>query len=372
MSLMNLAARKRKFASHLSRAYPQGNRMQPTINTGLIGFGLAGSAFHAPIIETTPGLNLVAINSSRTKQIQSSYPNVQVYQTPQQILQDSTIKLVVIASPTSTHYDLIKQALHAGKHVVIDKPFVITSHEAKELITLAKHKNKQLCVYQNRRWDNDFLTIKALIQDKTLGNLYHFESHFDRFRPYIQTEKWREQDQPGSGLLYDLGAHLIDQALALFGMPHWVQADVSKQRPNAVVDDYFHIIFGYDQLRVILHSSSVVKASTPRFTLHGDQGSFVKFGLDPQEAALRAELTPENHLQWGVEDEALSGALTTEGDEKKVVSIPGAYPNFYQHVYESITKGKPFPITQKQAVQVIHLIEVSKQSADENRRIFIS
>ena len=344
--------------------------MQP-INTGLIGFGLAGSAFHAPIIEATLGLNLVAINSSRTEQIQSNYPNVRVYQTPQQIFQDSTIELVVIASPTNTHYDLIKQALNAGKHVVIDKPFVIVGQEAEELTALAKHKNKQLCVYQNRRWDNDFLTIKALIQNKALGNIYHFESHFDRFRPQIQSEKWREQNQPGSGLLYDLGAHLIDQALALFGMPHWVQADVSKQRPNAVVDDYFHIIFGYDQLRVILHSSSVVKAITPRFILHGDQGSFVKFGLDPQEAALREGLTPETHSPWGVENETLSGTLTTEKGERKVVSVPGTYPDFYQHVYESIIKGKPFPITHSQAIQVIQLIEISKQSSAENRRIFI-
>jgi scyllo-inositol 2-dehydrogenase (NADP+) len=169
-----------------------------------------------------------------------------------------------------------------------------------------------------------------------------------------------------------LGAHLIDQAVALFGLPDWVQADVSKQRPNAVVDDYFHIIFGYDQLRVILHSSSVVKASTPRFILHGDQGSFVKFGLDPQEAVLRAGLTPESHSPWDVEDKALTGVLTSEKGKRKVTSTPGVYPNFYQHVYESITEGKPFPITHSQAIQVIQLIEMSKQSSDEGAKIFTS
>ncbi|MFT6836146.1 MAG: scyllo-inositol 2-dehydrogenase (NADP+) [Francisellaceae bacterium] len=345
--------------------------MSKTINTGLIGFGLAGSVFHAPIINGIPELNLMSISSSRIEQIKSIYPDIKTCSSPEQIIFDSNIDLVVIASPTDTHYDLVKKSLIANKHVVIDKPFVIKSSEAIELTQLAHDKNKLLCVYQNRRWDNDFLTIKKLLNEDKLGGLYHFESHFDRFRPEVQMEKWREQDKKGSGLLYDLGAHLIDQAIVLFGMPNWVQADITKQRPNAVVDDYFHIIFGYGRLRVILHSSSVVKADVPRFILHGDKGSFIKFGLDPQENALRSGKVPKNNLEWGVEDESLSGTLTVGNSKEMMTSQAGQYTGFYHHVYKSIKSDESFPITHEQAIQVIQLIEISKQSSTEARRIHI-
>jgi len=342
-----------------------------TIKVGLVGYGLAGSAFHAPIIKAVKGLQLAAIVSSRKSLIHQSYPEVEVLSTIEELLIKQDVDLIVIATPTDTHYPLAKAALQANKHVVIDKPFVVDSEQAKELINLATQRNRLLAVYQNRRWDNDFLTVQQLLVKQTLGKLYYFESHFDRFNPEVDAKRWREQAKPGSGLLYDLGAHLIDQALLLFGKPDWVYADVVKQRPTAVVDDYFHIIMAYGALRTVLHTSSIANAAAPRFTLHGDRGSFVKSGLDPQEAMLRDGKNPLDDKQWGQEEPQYKGTLVLGETMKRIDSQTGDYRQFYKYVYASIIQGDAFPITYQQIIDVIVMIETLQRSAARHCAIAI-
>jgi scyllo-inositol 2-dehydrogenase (NADP+) len=339
------------------------------MKVALVGYGLAGSAFHAPIIETVAGLTLKSIVSSRKDEIIKHYPHVAVVPQVEQVLSDKAIDLVVIATPTNTHYDLVSSALLAGKHVLVDKPFVVTSSEAETLADLASKQNKALIVYQNRRFDGDFLTVKQLLSEGRLGKLYYFESHFDRFRPLVDATKWREQDKPGSGILYDLGAHLIDQALCLFGKPQWLIADIAKQRHQAAIDDYFHIILGYSTLRVVLHSSSVVKAPGPRFILHGDQGSFVKYGLDPQEQKLKQGAKPDQDAHWGKEPESMYGTLSLVSGDTPIETLAGNYPLFYQQVYNALVTGTDFPVTLAQACDLIKIIELVKQSASEGALI---
>ena len=330
-----------------------------TVKVGIIGYGTSGAFFHAPMIDAVDGLQLTSIASSRVDAIKHDYPDVNVT-TTDDLLSQPDIDLIVIAAPTNVHYELTKAALEADKHVVVDKPFVVTSREAKDLMALAKQKNKLLAVYQNRRWDGDFLTIQQLIKAGTFGKLNYFESHFDRYRPTVDPSRWREQAKPGSGLLYDLGAHLIDQALVLFGKPDWVKADIAKQRPNAVVDDYFHIIMAYDTLRVVLHTSSIVKAPGPRFTLHGDKGSFIKRGFDPQEVLLRKGKRPNDDPTWGEDDPKNYGTLTIDDNPQKIKPQSGDYREFYRQVYRSITQAEPFPVTSEQAIDLITLIESLK------------
>ncbi|MFZ9034516.1 MAG: oxidoreductase [Francisellaceae bacterium] len=340
------------------------------ISTGLIGFGLAGANFHAPFIEHHPGFRLSKVMSSRVDDIKARYPDVDVVATISEILDDKTIELVVIATPTDTHFALAKAALESGKHVVVDKPFVLNADEAKVLIALAKERKKQLFVYQNRRFDGDFMTVKKLISDKQLGSLYSFESHFDRFRPEVNVAKWREQDKPGSGLLYDLGSHLIDQALNLFGRPEWIFADITAQRPSASVDDYFHLLLGFGSFRAILHAGSVVKAQTPRFVVHGDKGSFIKYGLDPQEDRLRAGLTPD--MAIGKEGEEAYGVLDVHENKQKLPTIAGDYRLFYQGVYDSIEKQASAPVSPNEALLLSEVIDAAILSAKQGRVVFLS
>ncbi|MBI3228670.1 MAG: oxidoreductase, partial [Burkholderiales bacterium] len=272
----------------------------------MIGFGLAGSSFHAPVIAAVPGLQLAAVASSQEKLVHSSWPTVRVVSEARQLIEDDSLDLIVIAAPNAVHFELAQAALLAGKHVVVDKPFTVHSSEALELIACANKVNKLLSVYHNRRWDGDFLTLQQLLQEKRLGRITSLESRIDRFRPQVR-ERWREQAVPGAGLLYDLGPHLIDQALCLFGMPQHIYADLALQRDNAQVVDYLHLVLYYtiddEEIRVVLHAGSLTAAPTPRFALHGDVGSFTKFGMDPQEDALRAGGKPGSP-HWGVSAKA--------------------------------------------------------------------
>ncbi len=340
------------------------------INVALVGYGLAGSAFHAPVIEEVEGLTLSTVVSSRKNEISSRYPNVKVLADVDAVLKDDQIDLVVIATPTDTHYALAKAALMADKHVVVDKPFVITKEEAIELKEIAQLKGKKLSVYQNRRFDGDFMTVRTLLDNNALGEIYTFESHFDRFRPHVDLQKWREQDKLGSGVLYDLGAHLIDQAMVLFGKPHWIIADVAKTRKGAKVDDYFHIVLGYNDLRVILHSASIVKASMPRFTVHGDKGSFVKYGLDPQEERLKQGEKPSGAL--GIEKSTQYGIKTDiDGKEQKVPTIAGDYRIYYNQIANAILTNSPLPVTPEEAVGLIEMIEICIKSSEIGEKLYV-
>jgi scyllo-inositol 2-dehydrogenase (NADP+) len=296
------------------------------INTALIGYGLAGRVFHAPLIHHAPDLHLHTIVSSQTETVKTAYPDANVVSGFDAILADQTIDAVVIGTPNALHFPQARAALLAGKHVVVDKPFTTCVADADALMAIAKAQGRVLSVFQNRRWDGDFLTIKKLIEDGALGKLYQFESHFDRFRPTVRP-RWREQAGTGSGMLFDLGAHLIDQALQLFGWPEWISADVTGQRPNAVTDDYFHLTLGYGDVRVLLQSCSFVQRPTCRFAVHGERGSFVKHGLDPQEEQLKTGITPDN-AAYGSEDPSAYAELVTE-QTQRVETLRGWYPDFY-------------------------------------------
>lgn len=332
-----------------------------SLSVGLLGFGLAGSVFHAPLIQSEPRLRLTAIASSRTDDIRRSAPGAEAT-TAEAVIADPTIDLVVIATPNTSHAPLAREALLAGKHVVIDKPMATTAAEADELIDLAKRQGRLLTVFHNRRWDNDFLTLRACLDRGDIGRPYHYEAHFDRFRPQIK-QGWREQTLAGSGVLFDLGAHLIDQALTLFGMPDRILADVGAQRPGARVDDWFHIVLGYGPMRAILHCGTVVCRPGPRFQLHGDGGSFLKHGMDGQEAALRAGRMP-TEAGWGADDpENFALLVQADGTERRVETIPNDYPAFYRGVAASILDGAPPPVTAEQARDVLAVLEAVRKAA---------
>lgn len=339
------------------------------IRVGLIGYGISGAIFQAPLIATTEGLTLTRIASSDPAKVLRDFPEVAVVGNPAELINAPDIDLVVIATPNELHHNLAKQALQAGKHVVIEKPFTISVAEAQELIQIAQQRNLLLSVFHNRRWDGDFLTVRHCIESGMLGNINTYIAHFDRFRPDVR-KRWREADLPGAGNLYDLGSHLIDQALLLFGLPDSVSADIALQRTGAETADYFHLALAYGTRRVILHSAAIVRGSGPHFQVHGSSGSFIKYGLDPQEDALRAGLRP-GAASWGLEPEAAygelsldrAGALVTE----KIATLPGAYQVFYQEVVAAIAHGKPAPVSAHDALNVIKVIELAMQSNAEQR-----
>ncbi len=343
-----------------------------TISVGLIGYGMAGSVFHAPLIKSVDGLTLSAIVSSSPEKVHRDYPDMPVLPTLDALLENNEIQLIVIATPNESHYTLAKRALEAGKHVVVDKPFVISTAQTDELIALAQQQQVVLSVFHNSRWDNDFLTVRHLISGGLLGEISTYEVHYDRYRPVVKN-RWREQQVPGSGTLYDLGAHLIDQALTLFGFPRSLWADLQAQRPNAQADDYFHLVLGYPGgLRAILHAGSLVREPGPHFQVHGTMGSFLKYGLDSQEDALKAGKRPGDP-DWGQDRVDQYGHLITSAGQLtihgKVETLPGHYEAFYQDIVEAITQGKLPPVTAQEARDTIRVIEAAFQSHREQRTI---
>jgi scyllo-inositol 2-dehydrogenase (NADP+) len=344
------------------------------IGVGLVGYGLAGAAFHAPLITAEPRLRLHAVATSRADQVRRDHPGVQVVASPARLLEDPAVELVVVAAPNTVHQELTAAALRAGRHVVVDKPFVIRTSEADELITLAGERGRLLSVFQNRRWDNDFLTVRRCLQAGLLGRVTTFVSRYDRFRPRPKGG-WREEQLPGSGILYDLGSHLIDQALHLFGLPESVTADVRTQREGVGTDDYFHVVLGYQALRVILHAGSLVRAPGPRFEVHGDTGSFVKYGMDPQEEALRSGRRPGDP-GWGTEPSDRHGTLTTEAAgldlTGRLASVPGAYEAFYAGMATAILGQGPVPVPPEEARNTIWMIECALRSSREGRVIQVA
>ena len=341
------------------------------IRVGLIGYGYAGATFHAPLICSTEGLALTRIASSNAHKVHQDFPDVALSQSPQDLINAADVDLVVIATPNASHHPLAMQALLAGKHVVLEKPFTVTVAQAEELLQLAQQKNLVLSVFHNRRWDNDFLTARHCIESGMLGEITTYQSHYDRYRPNVR-QRWREDDLPGSGTLYDLGAHLIDQALVLFGMPDTIFADVFAQRAGGAAPDYFHLVLGYASRRVILHSGAIVSNPGLRLQVHGSAGSYVKNGFDPQEDALRAGRTPGDAL-WGCEPEAAFGQITFERDgqfvTEKLETVPGSYMHYYQAMADAIANGAPAPVSAAEALAVIKVIDYAMQSSREQRVI---
>jgi scyllo-inositol 2-dehydrogenase (NADP+) len=343
--------------------------MISTIKVGLIGYGFGGAVFHAPMISAVNGLELSVIYTSNEAKVRLSYPDVKVTTNLADIWNNTDIDLIVISTPNTTHYELAKSALEAGKHVVIDKPFVIDIKEGEKLIELAKAKGKQLSVYQSRRWDSDFQTVRRLITEDKLGEIYSFEAHYDRFRPEVK-DRWKERNEPGSGTLYDLGSHMIDQALQLFGKPLTVTADCLSQRQGSEVNDYFHVILGYGSCRVILHSGSLVRGRGPRYQIHGSKASFIKFGDDPQERTLLEGLRP-GMLGWGQEDQSEYGEIITSDGKAsvKIQSEAGSYEQFYERMYQSIVIDAPVPVIAEQSLDVIRVIQLAERSSEEGRTL---
>ncbi|MBA3813900.1 MAG: oxidoreductase [Alphaproteobacteria bacterium] len=333
------------------------NKFPPPIETALIGFGFSGRIFHAPFLKALPQYSLGCVVSSQVQKVNEFLPETKVEANFDTILKDPNIELVVIATPNDTHYSLAKAALEVGKNVVIDKPFTVKSKEAIHLMDIAKCHQKHLTVFHNRRWDGDFLTIKDVIEKGLLGDIYLYEAHYHRYRPHARPDRWKEgHNVPGSGTLYDLGAHLIDQALQLFGPPESVQADVARQRPGSLADDYFHLTFTYGGKRVILKSSSLVYNPGPRYQIHGTQGSFLKSGIDPQEEDLMADKNPLD-FDWGVTKADQDGLLSYDSQQLKISTLPGNYGAFYTQLAEAIWNNKPAPVLAEDALQVIQLIE---------------
>lgn len=350
--------------------------MEKQIHVGLIGFGMAGQVFHAPILTSVPGFRLHKIferKQHHQELARTLYPSAQIITETEDIFSDSVIDLVVIATPNILHFPLAKQALLKGKHVVVEKPFTVTSKEADELLELAREKKKLLTVHQNRRWDSDFKTVQKVISSGMLGKLVEYEAHYDRFRNYIKENAWREIPQPGSGILYDLGPHLIDQALCLFGLPHEVYADIRTQRNKGEADDAFQITLHYPEMKATLKASMLVREPLPHYILLGEQGSFIKYGLDPQEDWLKKGFSPATRSPWGEEPAELWGTINTEIDGLHVIgkieSEKGSYQSFYENVYQSVVYGHPLAVCPSQARNTIRIIELAFQSSQEKRTL---
>jgi scyllo-inositol 2-dehydrogenase (NADP+) len=343
------------------------------VRVGLIGFGLAGQTFHAPIIRAVPGLELACILERNGSRAREKYPEVRAVRALEELLADESIRLCVIATPNSSHFDLARRCLVAGKDVVVDKPFTTTSAEASELIRLAQEQKRLLTVYQSRRWDGDFKTVRKIVESGVMGRIVEYEARYDRFRPNLKPGDWREQPGPGSGVLFDLGAHLIDQALLLFGTPQSITATVFCQREQAQVDDAFDVGLQYPSLRVLLRARMLAYAPGPHFLIHGAKGSFVKYGMDPQEEPMRRgdiPAGPDWGPHWGEEPEEQRGTLAVEGDgTRKVKTEAGDYRGFYANVRDAIVQGTALAVTAEQAARVIRVIELAHQSSREGRTI---
>ncbi|HEC2162096.1 TPA: oxidoreductase [Klebsiella oxytoca] len=337
--------------------------MSDAIRVGLIGYGYASKTFHAPLISGTPGMTLAAVASSDENKVHADWPAMPVVSGPERILNDPNIDLVVIPTPNDTHFPLAKAALEAGKHVVVDKPFTVTLSQARELESLAKSGGRLLSVFHNRRWDSDFLTVKALINEGLLGEVGYFESHFDRYRPQVRN-RWREQGGPGSGIWYDLAPHLLDQVVNLFGLPVSMQVDLAQLSPGSQSTDYFHAVLAWPQRRVVLHGTLVAAAETARFIIHGSRGSYVKYGLDPQEERLKSgERLPQEDWGYDMRDGVLTRAEGEDITEESWLTLPGNYPAYYAAIRDALNGSGTNPVPASQAIQIMELIELGLESA---------
>lgn len=336
------------------------------VRVGMIGFGQAGGLLHAPLIAVVPRLRVTRVVTRRVGQVHGRFPDAAVSSVVEEVLDDPDIDLVVVTTPNATHASFARRALEAGKHVVLDKPFVLDPDEGAALIRLARERNRMLSVFHNRRWDGDALTVEDLVRGGRLGRLRLVELRWDRFRPAIK-QGWREAATDGGGVLADLGPHLIDQALRLFGPPEAMGADIAIQREAALVDDYFELTLRYGRMRVILSASTLVAAPRPRAALHGDAGSFVKHGLDPQEAHLRAGGSVDDP-GFGEDAPEQYGVFTDgEGRGEPIATRVGDWRHFYEGVAAAILDGAPPPVDPADALTGLRLLALARRSAAEGQ-----
>jgi len=344
------------------------------IQTALASFGMSGAVFHGPSLKANPNFEIKAILERSKNLSDKLYPEATIVREYTDILRDDTIDLVVVNTPDYLHYDMCKQALLAGKHVVVEKPFTQTVEQANELISIAQKMGLVLTVYQNRRWDGDFLTVKKILKEGLLGRVVEFESHFDRYRNFIQPDTWKEEGIDRVGVLYNLGSHMVDQVLCLFGFPESVTAHLSTLRTGGRVPDYYDIRLQYDGFAALLKSSYLVREPGPRYSVHGTLGSFQKWGIDPQEEALKAGELPVGE-EWGKETEAAWGLVHTEKDgeiiRKKLETVPGNYGLFYANVCDAIAKGAELLVKPEESRDCLRILEACLLSNQEQRTIHL-
>ncbi|QNK03091.1 oxidoreductase [Dyella telluris] len=334
------------------------------LRVALVGYGFAGKTFHAPLIRSVPGLALTTVVSRDAGKVHADLPDVEVVADVQAALADPALDIVVIASPNDTHAPLARAAMEAGKHVVVDKPFALDLMQARELAAIADRQQRVLSVFQNRRWDTDFLGVRQAMAQGVLGEVTHFESHIDRYRPQVRA-RWREQAGAGSGLWYDLGPHLVDQALCLFGLPDRVWASLAIQREGGESTDWAHVVLEYGARRVILHASMLVAGGSPRFIVHGTQGSLVKARIDPQETQLIGGLRPGQE-GWGVDPDP----LVLHDGHGKVTQVPapqGDQRRYYAMFRDAVLGRSANPVTPAQAITVMAVIEAAMASASSGQ-----
>lgn len=349
------------------------------VKTALCSFGMSGRVFHAPFLYLHPGFELYSVWERDKSLAAASYPGIRTRRSLAALLSDEAVELVIVNTPNYTHFDYARQALLAGKHVVVEKPFAITVAEGKELAALSAQTGKKLSVYQNRRYDSDYKTVKKIVDEDWLGEIVEAEIHFDRYSAALSPKLHKEVPGPGTGLLYDLGPHLIDQALQLFGMPEAVFADLGIIRPISKVEDYMEVLLYYPvlrNLRVRIKSSYLVREPLPAYILHGALGSFIKARADPQEQQLLAGSVPGGD-DWGKEPaDKDKGLLHTEKDgapiREMIPSLKGNYLEYYDRLYDAIRKDGPVPVEPEDGINILRIIEAAYESSREKKVVAIN
>jgi len=326
--------------------------MTQPLNVAVIGYGYGGRVFHASPVSRTDGMRLVAIVSRQSEEIRKDHPNVPVLSSPDAVFDDPSIDLVAVSTPNDSHFDLARRALASGKHVVVDKPFTVTAAEARELVSRAKHAGLTLSVFHNFRWYSDFLAVKRLIAEGTLGEIAYFESHFDRYAPQVP-DAWREKPTPAAGTWYDLGPHLVDQVLQLFGPPRALFADLAMQRDGAGSTDYFHVLLRYEKLRVALVGNSLAPANDLRFVIHGTRASFIKHGIDMRDGV----------------DPRPGTLVLADGTSRTVPPEVADDRSFYVAVRDAIAGKGLCPVLPAEAIAVMDILEVAEKSAAARREV---
>ncbi len=346
--------------------------MDNRIKTAIASFGMSGQVFHGPSLKVNSGFEVKQI-LERSKNISKIlFPDAEIVRDFSQILSNTDIELVIINTPDTLHFEMAKQALKAGKHIVVEKPVTQKSNEAEELVELANENGVLLIVYQNRRWDGDFRTVQKVLAEKKLGRLIEFESHFDRYRTFIAPDTWKEEGNEYSGVLYNLGSHMVDQVYVLFGKPKAVTAHLKIVRTAGVVTDYYDIRMEYEKFSALVKCSYLVKNAGPRYTIHGEFGTFYKSGIDPQEELLKAGKLPVAD-DWGTEEPDEWGTIFYEKDgedfEELVETIPGDYTIFYKNVYDAIRNGAELFVKPDETIEVLKILEACLKSSNEKRTV---
>ncbi|MFL5481736.1 MAG: oxidoreductase [Gemmatimonadaceae bacterium] len=339
------------------------SRPDSVVRVGLVGFGFVSKTFHVPLLQATDGYRITAVSSSKPDDVRAMCPDAEVVADPKKLVARPDIDLVVIASPNDTHAPLADAAMRAGHNVVVDKPFTITLKQARRLATMARKSGLVLSVFQNRRWDSDFLAIQEAIKRGMLGRIVQFESRIDRYRPDVR-ERWREIPGPGAGLLYDLGPHLIDQTLLLFGIPKTVHATLARQRSGARVDDFFQLVLRYGETVAVLQAGSLVSGGTPRFSVHGENASVVKMKPDIQEDQLRAGMSPRSR-EWGVDPDAATVYEGANGKTNVLKASRGDQRGFYVALREALLGRGRNPVPPEQGASVMAILEAAFKSHEE-------